>query len=170
MSIAPCSAFFHDFLHGVLHFDGKLWRTLPLLAWKPGALTRRYIDGQRASFISPMALFLFSVFLMFAVLNSVGSAPFSFGGDGGFKVETSMKEELPKLRGRARRPAACPRRGRRGSSANGQDRRPDLRKSEEGIRVITDMQTKDIGQAMADAARRATEAQPKSSVKTAAGP
>ena len=30
------TAFFHDFLHGVLHFEGKIWRTLPLLAWRPG--------------------------------------------------------------------------------------------------------------------------------------
>lgn len=63
-------AFFHDLLHGVLHFEGKTWRTLPLLAWQPGELTRRYIEGQRARFVSPMALFLFSVFIMFAVLSS----------------------------------------------------------------------------------------------------
>ena len=67
------TAFFHDLLHSVFHFDGKLWRTLPLLAWRPGDLTRRYIEGQRARFVSPMALFLFSVFLMFAVLGSLGS-------------------------------------------------------------------------------------------------
>lgn len=66
-------AFFHDFAHGVLHFEGKIWRTLPLLAWKPGELTRRYIDGQRASFVSPVALFLFAVFLMFAVLSATGN-------------------------------------------------------------------------------------------------
>jgi hypothetical protein len=56
----------------VLHFEGKIWRTLPLLAWRPGQLTRRYIEGERARFVSPMALFLFSVFLMFAVFNFVG--------------------------------------------------------------------------------------------------
>src|SRR4029450_3924633 len=65
------TAFFHDLLHSVFHFDGKLWRTLPLLAWRPGDLTRRYIEGPRARFVSPMALFLFSVFLMFAVLGSL---------------------------------------------------------------------------------------------------
>ena len=70
-------AFWHDLLHGVLHFEGKIWNTLPLLAWKPGELTRRYIDGQRARFVSPVALFLFSVFLMFAVVNLVGG-PFRF--------------------------------------------------------------------------------------------
>lgn len=73
-------AFWHDILHGVLHFEGKFWRTLPLLAWKPGELTRRYIHGQRARFISPMALFLFSVFMMFAVFSFLGD-PFS-GSDG----------------------------------------------------------------------------------------
>jgi hypothetical protein len=66
-------AFFHDFLHGVLHFEGKIWRTLPLLAWKPGELTRRYINGQRASFVSPIALFLFTVFLTFAVMGLTGN-------------------------------------------------------------------------------------------------
>ena len=70
-------AFFHDLAHGVLHFEGKIWRTLPLLAWRPGELTRRYIDGQRARFVSPIALFLFSVFLMFAVIHALGSPDFS---------------------------------------------------------------------------------------------
>ena len=69
-------AFMHDLLHGVLHFEGKTWKTLPLLAFRPGELTRRYIEGERARFVSPMALFLFSIFLMFAVFQMVGiSAP-----------------------------------------------------------------------------------------------
>lgn len=70
------SAIWHDILHGVLHFDGKFWRTLPLLVFKPGELTHRYIHGERAAFISPMALFLFSIFMMFAVF-SFGGGPFS---------------------------------------------------------------------------------------------
>lgn len=66
------SAFWHDLAHGVLHFEGKIWRTLPLLAWRPGELTRRYVEGERARFVSPIALFLFSVFLMFAVFSLLG--------------------------------------------------------------------------------------------------
>jgi hypothetical protein len=65
-------AIFHDILHGVFHFEGKVWHTLPLLAWRPGDLTRRYIHGERARFVSPLALFLFCVFLMFATFESVG--------------------------------------------------------------------------------------------------
>lgn len=61
--------FGHDILHSVLHFDGKIWRTLPMLFWKPGDLTRRYVHGERAKFVSPLALFLFSVFLAFATFN-----------------------------------------------------------------------------------------------------
>lgn len=66
-------AFWHAITHSVLHFEGKIWRTLPLLAWRPGELTRRYVEGERARFVSPVALFLFSVFLMFAVFSSIGS-------------------------------------------------------------------------------------------------
>ena len=73
-------AFWHDILHGVLHFEGKFWRTLPLLVWKPGELTRRYVHGERAKFISPMALFLFSIFMMFAVFSFLGD-PFTGDGD-----------------------------------------------------------------------------------------
>ncbi|MEA3041375.1 MAG: hypothetical protein QOC65_864, partial [Sphingomonadales bacterium] len=68
------AAWWHDLAHGVLHFEGKIWRTLPMLAWHPGRLTRRYIDGERARFVSPIALFLFTVFLMFAIFGMVGAS------------------------------------------------------------------------------------------------
>jgi hypothetical protein len=67
--------FLHDLAHGALHFEGRFWRTLPVLVFRPGRLTRLYIDGARARFVSPMALFLFSVFLMFAVFQVLGIAP-----------------------------------------------------------------------------------------------
>lgn len=67
------TAWWHDVAHSVLHFEGKIWRTLPMLAWRPGELTRRFIDGERARFVSPMALFLFTVFLMFALFSMIGA-------------------------------------------------------------------------------------------------
>ncbi len=78
-------AFWHDILHGVLHFEGKFWRTMPMLAWKPGELTRRYIHGERARFISPMSLFLFAIFMMFAI--------FSFMPGSGDSIEDYMNSE-----------------------------------------------------------------------------
>lgn len=73
-------AFGHDILHSVLHFEGKAWRTLPMLFTRPGELTRRYINGERARFFSPLALFLFAVFLTFAVFSvmGIGLAPGDF--------------------------------------------------------------------------------------------
>lgn|SRR5512138_3082910 len=68
------SSLAHDILHGVFHFEGKIWRTLPELLFHPGRLTRRYIDGERAKFVSPMALYLFTVFLIFAVFAFAGSS------------------------------------------------------------------------------------------------
>ena len=64
--------FLQDFVAGLFNFEGKIWRTLPMLAWHPGEMTRRYIAGERARYISPVALYLFTVFAMFAVLNFTG--------------------------------------------------------------------------------------------------
>ncbi|WP_318772022.1 DUF3667 domain-containing protein [Thermaurantiacus sp.] len=59
-------------MHGLLHLDGKLWRTLPLLVLRPGRPTRAWIEGQRARHLSPVALFQSSIFLMFIVLGLAG--------------------------------------------------------------------------------------------------
>jgi Protein of unknown function (DUF3667) len=83
------SAFGHDIAHSVLHFDGKIWRTLPLLVWRPGDLTRRYIHGERAKFVSPLALFLFTVFLTFALFNTV--IPKVNGGTKPLSAEAASK-------------------------------------------------------------------------------
>jgi hypothetical protein len=66
---------FEEVAHGVLHFEAKSWRTLPLLLARPGLLTRRYIDGQRVKYVSPLALFLFSVFLMFFANSLLDKPP-----------------------------------------------------------------------------------------------
>jgi len=89
-------AFFHDLLHGALHFEGKIWSTLPLLAWKPGELTRRYVDGERAKFVSPIALFLFSVFLMFAVASATGNLSTGIGSP---EVRKELAGEVADLEG-----------------------------------------------------------------------
>lgn len=78
----------HDLVHAIFHFEGKIWNTLPLLTWRPGDLTRRYIHGERARFISPLALFLFAVFLTYAVLAIVGG-----GGGIGEELNKAAAEQ-----------------------------------------------------------------------------
>ena len=102
-------AFMHELVHGALHFEGKFWRTLPMLAFKPGHLTRRYIDGQRARFVSPMAMFLFTVFLMFAVFQMAGiSTPSTISsGDVSARMDQTERQAREDLaEARARRDAA----------------------------------------------------------------
>ena len=52
-----------------LAFDGKLWKTLFPLLFRPGFLTRAYLEGKRRRFIGPARLFLISSLVLFAVLR-----------------------------------------------------------------------------------------------------
>jgi len=120
-------AFLHDLLHGALHFEGRIWHTLPLLAARPGELTRRYIAGERARFVSPMALFLFCVFLMFAVFQIVGIAPPSdFGAPG--QIYQEVDEQAAALEAQAETL-----REQRASLAKGDPQRPGLDTRIEGL-------------------------------------
>ena len=133
-------AFWHDLLHGVLHFEGKIWRTLPLLIVKPGALTRRYIDGQRASFVSPIALFLFAVFLMYAV---VGWAASSQDWTIASTIEDGIKAEREAIAKLKRERA-----GATGSEAARLDRR--IAATTEDLRELEALRSKGITKATFD--------------------
>lgn len=100
-------AFTADFVAGLMNFEGKFWRTLPMLTWQPGEMTRRYIAGERAKFISPVALYLFTVFAMFAVLNFTGALTPDAES---FKVQlqeeiAADKRALAKLENKRKNPA-----------------------------------------------------------------
>ncbi|WP_035375337.1 DUF3667 domain-containing protein [Pseudoduganella violaceinigra] len=89
-----------ELLHGLLHFDTKGWRTLPLLVMRPGELTRRYIDGQRTRFVSPLALFLFMMFFMFFVFSlTVGTHSTSDAEDGKDSAVTFEQKINKKIAG-----------------------------------------------------------------------
>lgn len=59
----------HELLHGVMHFDGRFWRTLPLLLVNPGKITREWCEGRRTRYVSPLAMFLCTLFVMFMALT-----------------------------------------------------------------------------------------------------
>ena len=88
-----------ELLHGLFHFDAKGWRTLPLLIARPGLLTRRYIDGQRARYVSPLALFLFMVFLMFFAASLTSTPPDLVGASGQVaEVRVDLERDMAKAR------------------------------------------------------------------------
>lgn len=65
-----------EVFHGITHFDSRTWRSMPMLAFRPGTLTREYVMGKRARYVPPFAMFLFSIFAMFLA--------FAFSGGPGF--------------------------------------------------------------------------------------
>jgi Protein of unknown function (DUF3667) len=48
-------------------FDGRFWRTMIALAFRPGRLTREYFAGRRRRYIRPARLYLFATLIFFAV-------------------------------------------------------------------------------------------------------
>lgn len=54
-------------IESFFHFDGRLWRTLPNLALRPGRLTRDYLNGRRAPQIPPFRMFLVVLIVVFFV-------------------------------------------------------------------------------------------------------
>lgn len=64
-------ALMEELLWNVFNLDTKAWRTLPRLVVRPGTLTRGYIEGKRARYLTPLATFLLCYFLMFLVFSTV---------------------------------------------------------------------------------------------------
>jgi hypothetical protein len=62
------------FVEDLTHFDGKLWKTVKLLLFKPGSLTKLYIEGKRASYIHPIRMYIF-VSAVFFLFMFTGEAP-----------------------------------------------------------------------------------------------
>ncbi len=68
-----------EFVTSLWHVDTKAWRTLPMVFFRPGTLTRNYVHGKRARYFSPLASFLLSIFVMFFAFSFV-EAPVEMGG------------------------------------------------------------------------------------------
>lgn len=52
--------------------DSRLLRTLPVLLFRPGRVTRNYLDGQRARYVPPFRMFLLSSVLFFLTVFGLG--------------------------------------------------------------------------------------------------
>ena len=50
--------FAHEAAHEFLHLDGKILKTVKMLIIRPGELTREFLAGRRARYISPVRLYL----------------------------------------------------------------------------------------------------------------
>lgn len=86
-----------EFVHNLYHFDNKTWRTLPMVLFRPGTLTRNYVFGKRARYLAPLTTFLFSIFLMFFAFSTI-SAPVNVNdGRGQVVSEDDINEAREEL-------------------------------------------------------------------------
>jgi Protein of unknown function (DUF3667) len=94
-----------DALEETLSLDGSLVRSFVRLG-KPGALTRDWIEGRRASFVSPLRLYLMSSLALFLVVGALGfpTAEFPSGlMDTDASISPALRQASSALRGELRR-------------------------------------------------------------------
>jgi hypothetical protein len=72
--------FVHEFVEHHLLLDSKMLRTGYALVLKPGRLTRAYLEGRRARYVSPFKLYLFMSLVFFVALFYSGLAVFQVTG------------------------------------------------------------------------------------------
>jgi hypothetical protein len=64
--------FMHEFVGHYVALEGKLWKSLGLLLFRPGRLTLEYIKGRRVRYVQPLRLYLTFSLIFFAVMKYVG--------------------------------------------------------------------------------------------------
>ena len=100
-----------EFVRETFEVDSRLFRTLKLLMFRPGSLTREFSRNRRAGFVSPVRLYIFASFIFFLLLSLRGdfgeAAVADFGeaavadsgevavADSGEVVVTGASEEDP---------------------------------------------------------------------------
>lgn len=60
---------FSDFFGDYFTFDSRWFRSLYPLIFKPGFLTKEYVEGRRIRYLLPLRLYLFTTFIFFFLLT-----------------------------------------------------------------------------------------------------
>jgi hypothetical protein len=78
LHVPSAREFLHEFIAHYVALEGKLWKSVALLLFRPGRLTRDYIEGKRARYVEPLRLYLSFSIIFFAIFK-LGGVSF---GDG----------------------------------------------------------------------------------------
>jgi len=85
-----------DFLAEAFDLDGRLVRTLVALFGRPGRLPQAFSNNQRASYVSPVRMYLFSSLLFFFLLALVGGNNLlELPRGDGFNVQFELGDDEP---------------------------------------------------------------------------
>ena len=69
VELPPAGRFLREAAGRHVALDGRLWRPLGALLFRPGFLTREYLAGRRRRYVRPSRLFVVLSILMFAILG-----------------------------------------------------------------------------------------------------
>ncbi|HEY5307768.1 MAG TPA: DUF3667 domain-containing protein, partial [Casimicrobiaceae bacterium] len=75
MKLPTARVFLREATGRYVSLDGRMWRTLAALLFRPGFLTREYLAGRRRRYIRPARLFLVLSLALFAAIRFFASAP-----------------------------------------------------------------------------------------------
>jgi hypothetical protein len=64
--------FIHEFITHYVALEGKLSKTLGLLFFKPGELTKQFSQGKKLRYVHPLRLYITASFLFFLVVKVAG--------------------------------------------------------------------------------------------------
>lgn len=79
LHVPSAREFLHEFIAHYVALEGKLWKSVALLLFRPGRLTLEYIQGRRVRYVEPLRLYLSFSIIFFALFKLVG---LHFGDDG----------------------------------------------------------------------------------------
>ena len=83
--------YFFEYLSGFFDFDNRFLKTVIPLVFKPGFVTKEYVDGKRMKYVNPFQLYLHISILFFLVIGIFGTIDKFRPSDG------SSTEILPEL-------------------------------------------------------------------------
>ncbi len=75
----------------ISQMDGRVWRTLVGLAFRPGRVTADYLGGRRAHYLPPLRLYLIVSFMVFLLMSLIPMDA-TFSGDPNIDLEAVKQE------------------------------------------------------------------------------
>ena len=83
LHVPSAREFLHEFVSHYVALEGKLWRSLKMLFFKPGLLSREYIEGRRVCYVEPLRLYLTFSIIFFALFKFSGVEIYNDDSPGG---------------------------------------------------------------------------------------
>lgn|GEM_PF-946055 len=97
--IASFSTLVTDFLGDFFTFDSRFFRTIFPFFFRPGLLTRDYLEGHRVRYVGPIRILVFGCILLFALVGrKINQQSWEFSSpDGTSPIQLSFKDDSDTL-------------------------------------------------------------------------